>query len=288
MAHASLKQMATSRSLKLGHFLVEFATPGIGHILKAAGCEFVVLDTEHSGYSFETVRSVVQYARAAELPIIVRVPSKEYHHIARALDMGADGVMLPMVNDADEARHIVNCMKYPPEGSRGAIFQFAHDSYQPGAPLEKMRAANRQTVLVAQIETAAGVENVDAIAAVDGVDVLWVGHFDLSNSLGIPGQFDHPDFLQANDAVIKACRKHGKSAGRLIPSVEQCIALYQDGFDMISYSGDVWAFHGAISSALSDIRQACSATSKRRASADAKRRQKSAAKKPAKKAGKKK
>jgi 2-keto-3-deoxy-L-rhamnonate aldolase RhmA len=270
MSTRTLKQMAATPELKVGHFLVEFATPGIGHILKSAGCEFVILDTEHSGYSFETVRNVAQYTRAAGLPLVVRVPSREYHHIARAADMGAEGVMLPMVGSADEARHILDCLKYPPDGGRGAIFQFAHDDYQPGTPLDKMKAANRTTALFAQIETAAGVANVDEIAAVDGVDVLWVGHFDLSNSLGIPGQFDHPDFLQATAAVVKAARKHGKAAGRLVPTVEQCIDLYKDGFDFISYSGDVWAFYSAVSSAVEEIRKGCSAVSKRRANAAAK------------------
>ena len=262
-----IKQMAATPALKVGHFLVEFATPGIGHILKTAGCEFVILDTEHSGFSYETVRNVAQYTRAADLPLVVRVPSKEYHHIARAADMGAEAIMLPMVGSAEEARHILNCMKYPPTGGRGAIFQFAHDDYLPGAPLDKMKAANRKTALFAQIETAEGVANVDEIAAVDGVDVLWVGHFDLSNSLGIPGQFDHPDFLAATDAVTKACKKYGKSAGRLVPTVEESIKLYKDGFDFISYSGDVWAFLGAISSAVNAIRQGCSTLSKRRESA---------------------
>lgn len=265
MLEPALKRMASTRALKVGHFLVEFATPGIGHILKSAGCEFVVLDTEHSGFSYETVRSTVQYCKAADLPIIVRVPSKEYHHIARAVDMGAEGVMLPMVGSAAEAQQILDCLKYPPVGGRGAIFQFAHDDYQPGTALDKIKAANARTALFVQIETAEGVANVDEIAAVDGVDVLWVGHFDLSNSLGIPGQFDHPDFIGATDAVIKAARKHGKSAGRLIPTVEQCIELYKYGFDFISYSGDVWAFQGAIMNAVNDIREGCAATSKRRA-----------------------
>lgn len=265
MLEPALKRMASTRALKVGHFLVEFATPGIGHILKNAGCEFVILDTEHSGFSFETVRSTVQYCKAAALPIIVRVPSKEYHHIARAADMGAEGIMLPMVNSAAEARHILDCMKYPPMGNRGAAFQFAHDDYLPGTPPDKIKAANARTTLIAQIETAEGVANVDEIAALDGVDVLWVGHFDLSNSLGIAGQFDHPEFIKATDAVIKACKKHGKSAGRLVPTIEQSIELYKYGFDFISYSGDVWAFFAAIQNAVTEIRQGCAGVSKRRA-----------------------
>ena len=97
MAQAGLKALAQKKRLKVGHFIVEFATPGIGHIMKNAGCDFVLFDMEHSGFGFETVKSALRYMQAADLPAIVRVPSKAYHHIARACDMGAEGVMLPMV-----------------------------------------------------------------------------------------------------------------------------------------------------------------------------------------------
>ena len=97
MAEQGLKAMAGVRTPKFGHFIVEFATPGIGHILKAAGCDFVLFDTEHSGFGFETIKSAIRYFEAARLPAIVRVPSKFYDQIARAADMGAEGIMLPMV-----------------------------------------------------------------------------------------------------------------------------------------------------------------------------------------------
>src|SRR6476469_10701618 len=161
MAGPDLKSMARSRAVKLGHFVVEFATPGIGHILKASGCDFVLFDLEHSGFHFETVKSAIRYFEAAQLPVIVRVPSKEYHHIARAMDMGAEGLMVPMVNDAAEARAILDCMKYVPEGKRGVALGVAHDHYLGGAVMDKLAAANRRSTLFAQIETAAGVENAD-------------------------------------------------------------------------------------------------------------------------------
>ena len=111
-------------------------------------------------------------------------------------------------------------MKYVPVGRRGVALGIAHDRYLPGPTMEKLAAANRRTTLFAQIETREGVDNADAIAAVDGVDCLWVGHFDLSCSLGIPGQFDHKDFTDAIATVAKACRKHDKSLGRLVPTVD--------------------------------------------------------------------
>ena len=116
MADQGLKAMAGTKALKLGHFIVEFATPGIGHILKSAGCDFVLFDLEHSGFGFETVKSALRYFEAADLPAIVRVPSRDYHHIARAMDMGAEGLMAPMVGNVEDVRHIVNSMKYHPRG----------------------------------------------------------------------------------------------------------------------------------------------------------------------------
>src|SRR6476619_8027171 len=119
MARADLKQMTRTPEAKLGHFIVEFATPGIGHIMKSAGCDFTLFDLEHSGFGFETVQSTLRYFEAADLPAIVRVPSREYHHIARAMDMGAEGLMLPMVGSGKQARAIVDAVKYHPEGRRG-------------------------------------------------------------------------------------------------------------------------------------------------------------------------
>ncbi|MDQ0471903.1 HpcH/HpaI aldolase family protein [Labrys wisconsinensis] len=255
MTEQSLKAMARTRAPKFGHFIVEFATPGIGHVLKAAGCDFALFDLEHSGFHFETVKSVLRYFEAAALPAIVRVPSKEYHHIARAMDMGAEGLMLPMVGTAEEARRIVHSMKYHPEGARGVALQVAHDRYRPGSVADKFAAANARSTFFCQIETAEGVENADAIAAVEEVDCLWVGHFDLSVSLGIPGEFEHPAFKAAIDRTIAAARKHGKALGRLVPDVETGIALYAAGFDFICYSGDAWVLRSALAEAVTRLRQ---------------------------------
>jgi 2-keto-3-deoxy-L-rhamnonate aldolase RhmA len=263
MARTGLKALASTKKLKVGHFIVEFATPGIGHIMKSAGCDFVLFDTEHSGFGHETVKSAIRYMQAADLPTIVRVPSKEYHHIARAADMGAEGIMLPMVGSAAEAKHILNCMKYYPEGGRGVALQVAHDDYRPGPTKEKLAAANSRTTFFAQIETADGVKNAEAIAAVPGVDCLWVGHFDLSVSLGIPGEFDNPKFTKAIDRVIAATRKHGKALGRLVPTVEQGIDLHASGFDFICYSGDVWVLHNALAEAVTGLRDGARRVAKR-------------------------
>ena len=260
MADQGLKAMAGVRTAKFGHFIVEFATPGIGHILKSAGCDFVLFDLEHSGFGFETVKSTLRYFEAADLPAIVRVPSREYHHIARAMDMGAEGLMLPMVGSVEEVRHIINSMKYHPVGKRGVALQVAHDRYRPGAVADKFIATNKRTTLFCQIETAEGVENAEAMAAIDGVDCLWVGHFDLSVSLGIPGEFDNKIFTDAIARVAAATRKHGKALGRLVPNVEQGIEISRIGFDFICYSGDVWVLHNALAEAIGQLREGCTAS----------------------------
>ncbi|MEO1104522.1 MAG: aldolase/citrate lyase family protein, partial [Pseudomonadota bacterium] len=246
MTAMSLKEQTRTKDLKVGHSVFEFVTPGIGHILKNAGCDFVFLDMEHSGFGFETLKAAVRYFEAANLPCLTRVPSQETHHIARALDMGAEAIMTPMVNDADEAQAIVNAMRYVPDGERGVALGIAHDNYRSGAVLDTLKAANERTTYVPLIETRAGVENAAQIAALDGVDCLWIGHFDLSCSLGIPGEFDHPDFVKAVKAVKAAARKHGKALGRLVSTPEHGVALYKEGFDFICYSGDVWVLGEAV------------------------------------------
>ena len=253
----ALKEMCRTRELKLGHFIVEFATPGIGHILKAAGCDFAFFDLEHSGFSLETAKSALRYFEAAQLPAFIRVPAGERHFIARACDIGAEGIMVPMVGTAAQAEAIVRAMKYFPRGERGVALGIAHDNFAVQPAAAAMAAANARTTLFCLIETAEGVDNVDAIAAVDGVDCLWIGHFDLSQSLGIPGQFEHPDFLAAVDKVVAAGKRHNKALGRLVSKVEDGVRLYAQGFDFCCYSGDAWVLRDALGSALGSLREGC-------------------------------
>jgi 2-dehydro-3-deoxyglucarate aldolase/4-hydroxy-2-oxoheptanedioate aldolase len=165
--------------------------------------------------------------------------------------------MAPMVSTVEQARHIVSSMKYHPAGKRGVALQIAHDRYRPGSVSDKFAAANQRSAFFCLIETAEGVDNIDGIAAVDGVDCLWVGHFDLSVSLGIPGEFGHPSFTGAMDRVIAAGKKHNKSLGRMVPNVEQGIDHYAQGFDFVCYSGDVWVLHDAVADAVAKIRAGC-------------------------------
>ena len=241
-----VKSQVQAGGVSIGAFVFEFNTTGIGRLAAEAGAEFVVFDMEHTGWSIESIRMLIASTRSTEIVPMVRVPATEYHFIARVLDMGAMGVMAPMVESAAQAATLVASAKYPPLGRRGAAFGVSHDDYTGGDIVEKIRTANSETLVIAQIETAKGLEHVDEIAAVDGVDVLWIGHFDLSNFLGIPGQFDHPSFHAAVAQVLAACRQHGKTPGFMAADVATGRKLLDQGFRMLAYGGDLWLYQTAL------------------------------------------
>jgi 2-dehydro-3-deoxyglucarate aldolase/4-hydroxy-2-oxoheptanedioate aldolase len=250
-----VKQKVQGGGTSVGTFVFEFNTTGIGRIAAEAGAEFVVFDMEHTGWGVETIRALVATTRPTGVVPLVRVPSAEYHFVARVLDTGALGVMVPMVESAGQAAAVVAAAKYPPLGRRGAAFGVAHDDYAGGDIVEKMAGANAATLLIAQVETAAGVREVEAIAAVEGIDVLWVGHFDLSTSLGIPGRFEHPEFRAAVGRVLDACRRHGKVPGFMASDVPGGQALLDQGFRMLAYGGDLWLYQQALREGVAALRR---------------------------------
>lgn len=249
-----VKQAIQAGDVSLGTFIFEFSTTGIGRIAAEAGAEFVLFDMEHTGWSVETIRMLIASTRSVDAVPMVRVPATQYHFMARVLDMGAMGVMLPMVESVEQAQLIVQSCKYPPSGRRGAAFSIAHDDYTGGSVPDKIRQANDQTLLIAQIETAAGLDNVEQIAQVEGLDVLWIGQYDLSSSLGIPGQFDHPDFAAAVDRVIAATTASNKVAGFMPLTIDEATLRISQGFRCLAYGGDLWLYQKALASDLKQIR----------------------------------
>lgn len=236
-----------------GAMVFEFFSPGLPQIARNAGAQFLLYDMEHTGLGFETLKTQFALCRGLDLVPLVRVPRGDYHFLARALDIGAFGVMVPMVGSASEAEHIVACTHYPPDGRRGAAFGFAHDDFQGGDVVAKMAGLQARTLVIAQIETDAGLSNVDAIARVAGIDALWVGQFDLTNFMGIPGQFEHPAFVAALDSVVAACTAHGKTAGILAfddASVRDYVAR---GFRLLAYGVDQLMLQEALRHGLAGV-----------------------------------
>lgn len=234
----TIRKRVMAGELVSGAMVFEFFSPGIAQILCHAGCEYVIYDMEHAGIGFETLKLQAAHCRGLPIVPMARVPRGEYHFLARALDVGMRGVMVPMVESAEEARAIAEACRYPPVGRRGAAFGFAHDAYAPGDPLGKMTHANAEVLVIAQIETERGLENLDAIAATPGVDVLWLGHFDLTNFLGVPGRFDSALYLDAVRAVVAAGRRHGKGLGFMAASGAWLRDYRALGFNMLAVGTD--------------------------------------------------
>jgi 2-keto-3-deoxy-L-rhamnonate aldolase RhmA len=212
-----VKRRLADGEIVLGTMVAEMLTPALFRIAAAAEAEFLLLDREHGAWSLETVRSAIGSGLATNVVPIVRVPDAQYHLVAQTLDAGAMGVMIPACDDEAEARSVVAWAKYPPLGRRGVGIQ--RYELEPDGVAATLAKANSEQMIIVQIETRAGLDSVERIAAVEGVDVLWVGHFDLTTSLGMPGEFHGSEFEAALDRILAACEAAGKAAGIMVTSV---------------------------------------------------------------------
>jgi 2-keto-3-deoxy-L-rhamnonate aldolase RhmA len=250
-----VKRSLSAGGRAFGAMVFEFFSPALPQICHNAGAEFVLYDMEHTGLGFETLKMQCALCRGLGLVPLARVPRGEYHFLARALDVGALGVMVPMVGAAEEARYCVACTRYPPEGRRGAAFGFAHDDYEGGEVAAKVAALHERTLVIAQIETDEGLENVEAIAAVPGIDALWIGHFDLTNFLGIPGEFRHPKYLAAIEQVLAACKASGKAPAFLATDATWAREYAARGFRLLGYGIDPLLYQEALREGLAVLRE---------------------------------
>ena len=249
----SIKRDVLAGKPVAGAMVFEFFSPGVATILANAGCRFVLYDMEHTGLGFETLKWLFASCRGLPIEPMVRVPRGEYTWLARALDLGARGVMIPMVESAEHAQAIVQACRYPPHGRRGAAFGFAQCDYQGGDVGQKIRAYNERTLIIAQIETERGLERVEEIAAVDGIDVLWVGHFDLSNFMGIPAQFNDPRFDAAMRKVAQVARANGKAAAFMATDAAWIARVREMGYTMIAGGTDTGLLELAVKNMVGQI-----------------------------------
>ena len=202
-----------SGGVAFGAMIFEFFAPGIPQICRNAGAEFVLYDMEHTGLSFETLKTQFALCRGLSIVPMVRVPRGEYHFIARALDVGAMGVIVPHVDSRDEAGQVVDACRFPPRGHRSVAGPNPANRYRAMPQRELLDAFDEQTVVAVMLETPAAVERADAIAAVPGVDMVMLGPHDLTAEMGILGQFRDERFLDAVRTVAKACRTHDRIFG---------------------------------------------------------------------------
>ncbi len=199
--------------LAIGLGLRQARTADIAQIAKTAGFDWLFIDCEHGALGTDTAAQIASASLAVGVTPIVRVPGKEHWLASRMLDNGAQGIVVPHVDSAEEAKHVADACRFPPLGHRsmgGGLQQTGFATMPVG---EAARIVNGETLVVVMIESPQGVENCDAIAAVPGIDALLIGTNDLSFELGIPGEFDDPRIADAYGKVIASCRKHGKFAG---------------------------------------------------------------------------
>jgi 2-keto-3-deoxy-L-rhamnonate aldolase RhmA len=239
----------------VGTMVFEFFVPGVPRLLAHAGAEFAIYDMEHGGASIETLRMLAAASRGPSPVPFARVPATEYHLMAGALDAGMLGLMIPMVQDAAQARVVAQATRYPPVGHRGAGLGMHQDDYERGSTSEKIEAINARTFVIAQIESPSGIENLDEIASVDGIDCLWVGHNDLSIQMGIPGDFQSQRFQDAIKRVADVAERHGLPAGVMVGDLANAEEWMSKGYRAIAYGADFRLFVDGLAAGVQGVRK---------------------------------
>ncbi len=225
-------------------------------IVGSAGYDWVLIDLEHGAGNEKDVLAQLQAIEHFNTAAIIRIENGNKQRIHRVLDLGAEGVMVPRITSVEEAKNVVSGLRYPPEGSRGIAKMVRATEFGKNFA-EYFRAANENILGVVQIETMEALHCVDEIAAIDGVDVLFIGPSDLSMALGIFGQTDHPLYKDALKATVSAAQKAGKATGILIINPDDYKTYYEMGIRMIACGADAtFVADGArnMSSKLSSIR----------------------------------
>jgi 2-keto-3-deoxy-L-rhamnonate aldolase RhmA len=163
------------------------------------------------------------------------------------------GVVVPVVQSRAEAESLARVARYPPAGSRSVAFGIAHDDYSSSDIAKEMPAGNERTLIATKIETATGVDLIEEIISVPGIDIAFVGHMDLSVSLGVPGKYEHPRFRQAVDRVIEACKAHGKTGGCLVATPDAALHWIAKGYRFVGFGTDVQLLASAFRGAMAAI-----------------------------------
>ncbi len=228
------------RALKGDKLIGVFLNTGSAILTELAGrsgLDWCLLDMEHGSGSWDMLTHQLIALEGTGAAPIVRLPSIQPDYFKRALDLGAHGLMLPNLNTAEQARAAVTYSRFPPHGTRGVSSMNRGARY--GTKLdERLDTAHENTLIIAQIESPMAVDNVDEIAAIDGIDVLFVGPMDLSVCMGIRRQFDHPDFVAATRKVVEAARTHRKACGILGFSPADVAKSYDQGFTFVAAGTD--------------------------------------------------
>lgn len=229
------------------------ASPLIAEVVAASGPDWVLIDLEH-GTARESELLPLLMAAGAHVPVLVRVESAERIRVGRALDLGADGIMVPQVQGAEQAQRVARWMRAQPHGERGVAL-FTRGMRYGAVGHEGVAQRHAELLCIVQIESRSALDEVEAIAATDGVDVLFIGPTDLSHALGVPGRLDDPLFTAAVARVGRAARAHGKAAGVLIKVPEDVGAYAAEGFTFLGIASEAAILDRALRTAWDSARR---------------------------------
>lgn len=233
---------------------VQSGNSAIVEVMAKAGFDWLAIDLEHSAIDLETTFTLIQVIDLAGCAPLVRLSANDPVQAKRVMDAGAWGVIVPSVRSAAEAKQAVDAVKYPPEGRRGVGLGRAH-KYGPGFA-DYLSACRECSVVIPMIEQRQGVDCVEEILDVDGVDGVFIGPYDLSASYGVVGELNHPLVLEAMRRVVAVAREKGRAAGIHVvhPPATQVEARLADGFRFIAYGGDMLFLAPVVSEAGAQMR----------------------------------
>jgi len=222
-----------------GLFLAEIRQPSVMQVLLNGGFDFVIIDGEHGPFNIETVADLARNGVNLGITPVVRVTDITYTHIHQPLDAGAMGLMIPRITDATQVKEVVKLMKFPPLGIRGNAQNRGYTRWQAGNVSETMAKANKEFLLIIQIETKQAIDNLESILAIPEVDILYVGPNDLSISLGVAGQIDSPILHSAIEKVLEGCNKYNKIPGIHSTDLKWSVHWKNKGFRFLSTSDEI-------------------------------------------------
>ncbi|MFK7856457.1 MAG: HpcH/HpaI aldolase/citrate lyase family protein [Granulosicoccus sp.] len=234
---------------------VNIFDPIIGELVGRCGYDYALIDMEHSPASVDAALPMIRAVQLGGAKAVVRVPDKQAEWISRLMDMGADGVMVPMVNSAEEAEKLASATVYAPRGTRGMAAGIVRASGYGVNTQQYLDTYRQNFLLMLQIETRQAVDAVDEIAAVEGVDCLFIGPFDLAGSLGVMGEPDHKETLAAIRKVAKACKAAGKPLSTLNTPARKARKLFSEGYDLVFTGSDLTMVREAMQADVANTRK---------------------------------
>ncbi|MGD8239749.1 MAG: aldolase/citrate lyase family protein [Armatimonadota bacterium] len=255
MDTSALRRKLDNRECVVGTMMTECYSDAVPRMLADAGFDFMIIDQEHGQYDIEAVHRLCCASRRFGLAPIVRVPDTQYHLISRPLDAGALGLMIPRVESGAQAQEAVSCAYFPPMGRRGSAMRPILTDYEPMGVADYLPRANSEIVIIAQIESTTALANLDDIVSVDGIHVALIGPNDMCISHGIPGQFSSQELMDAIDAVVAACERHGRCAALHGATLELLGECANRGMRMLTYSSDSGLLSMGARDAVPGVRQ---------------------------------